>query len=1037
MNIGKRFFTVVIASIIAVGGAFAQTIKGTVIDSKTGEPIIGATIQIGKDHKNGAVTNIDGAFSINATKVPVTLIVNYTGYRKQEIEVYDDEEPIIIQLSESLSFIDQVVVVGYGVQKRQQLTASISSVGSDILSQKVNSVESALQGSVAGLNVTTSSGQPGATSTIRIRGGNSITGGNEPLYVIDGFIVYNDASATKTGASGSDATLDPLAFLNPADIESIEVLKDVSATAIYGTRGANGVIMITTKKGSHGRNNINYSANFSWSTATKKLDFLNAEEFASLYNELNPTSNISADKTYNWQDEALRTAFTQEHQLSIVGGDEISRYSISGGYKSQEGIIIGTDLKRYTGRINYERNIFRNLLIGVNASGAYSNLQGIHNVDHNSGSGQIGKWSANTWMSVITTPTTQSIYNADGSYNYSPTPTSQDIYIRNEEQVVGNPISDLRNTQTSIANTRLIASGFAEWEILKDLKIKASIGADLSNTQESNYSPSYVTTGLQYNGVSSVGSIRTNVWQTELTASYNKLINNVHNLSLLGGYTSQRTDRSAFATTVRQFANDASGYNNLSAGSDYYTSSSVAIINTIQSWLGRVNYSFDSRYNASITLRADGSSRFAKNNKWGLFPSIGASWNIDKERFIKLGRNVDFLQLRVSAGVVGNQEIGDYLFAANVGPSSMSHMVDGKETSAYYILNKENPDLKWEKTANYNVGISSGFFKNRLTVTLDAYYKKTSDLLLEVPIEQVTGYNTALRNVGAVTNKGVELELSGVIIENKDLRWSVSGNIAHNANKVTSLGNTTSIIPALSGATLGYISPVIVKKGEPLGTFYGYKFKGIVQSNTDISKLTPQSISALEPGNPIFEDVNNDGVVNSDDQTTLGNSQPKFTYGLNTSLKWKNLDFFVAVSGSYGNKVFNALACRLTKGASYYNSLKVVANRWTPSNPSNTIQKASDNLTIVSDDRYVEDASYLRFKNIQLGYTFPLKSITKDTRLRIFASLQNFITISNYSGYDPEASRNGQDETSSLYQGIDMATYPTAKSLQLGLQLTF
>lgn len=1038
MEFGKRILTVVVIFIAAVGGALAQTIKGKVVDSRTGEPIIGATIQIGKDKKNGAVTNIEGGFSIAARNLPVTLTVNYTGYRRQEIEVYDDEEPVLVQLSESLSFIDQVVVVGYGVQKRQQLTASISSVGEELLKQKSSSVESVLQGSVAGLNVTTSSGQPGAVSNIRIRGGNSITGGNEPLYVIDGFIVYNDASSTKTGASGSDAALNPLAFLNPADIESIEVLKDVSATAIYGTRGANGVIIITTKKGSHGKNNISYSANVGWSTASKELDFLNASQFVDLYKELNPSADIApAQTSYNWQDAALRTAFTQEHQLSIVGGDEVSRYSISGGYSNQQGIIIGTDLKRYTGRINYERNVFSNLLVGVNASGAYSNLEGIHNVDHNSGSGQTGKWAANTWMSVITTPTSQPIYNPDGSYNYSPTPTSQDIFTRDGEQVVGNPISDLLNTKTSTANTRLVASAFAELEVLKNLKLKASVGADLSNTRESNYSPSYVTTGLQYNGVASVGSLRTNVWQAEFTTNYNNIFANVHNVSVLAGFTTQRTDRSGFATTVRQFANDASGYNNLAAGSDYYKSSSNAVISTLQSWLARVNYSFDSRYNASVTLRADGSSRFAKNNKWGLFPSIGASWNIDKEKFISLGRNVDFLQLRFSAGVVGNQEIGDYQYAANVGPTSMSHMVDDNEKVAYYILNKENPDLKWEKTASYNIGLSSGFFGGRLTATLDAYYKKTTDLLLQVPIEQVTGYSTALRNAGSVTNKGVELELSGILIDSKDLRWSLSGNIAHNVNKVTSLGNASSIIPAFSGATLGYISPIIVKVGEPLGTFYGYKFKGIVQTDTDISKLKPQSISALEPGNPIFEDVNKDGVVNTEDQTTIGNSQPKFTYGFNTSLKWKNLDFFVSVAGSYGNKLFNALACRLTKGSSYYNALADVANRWTPTNPSNTVQKASDNLTIVSDDRYVEDASYLRIKNIQVGYTLPVRGITRDTRIRLFASLQNFFTFTSYSGYDPEASRNGQDEYSSLYQGIDMATYPTAKTVQLGLQLTF
>ena len=1034
---GKRLF---IATFVAISPllAIAQNlITGHITDVRSGEPLIGASVIVKSEKGQGVVTDIDGRFSLQ-TKVeaPLTLRVEYVGYRPLDVDVYDFEEPVEIALVDNANKINEVVVVGYGTQKRIELTSSISTIGKDVLNQPLSSVENALQGAVAGLNVSTTSGQPGAVSNIRIRGGNSITGGNEPLYVIDGLIVYNDASSTKTGASGSDASLDPLAFLNPSDIESIEVLKDVSATAIYGTRGANGVIIITTKKGTHGRNTINYTGTFGWSSAAKKLDFLNAQQFTELYNELNPDTPLSAPTAnYDWQDAALRNAFTQDHQISFTGGDEISRYSISGGFKDQQGIIIGTDLKRYTGRINYERNLSGRLLIGVNASGAYSNLSGLRNVDHGN-SGQTAKWAANSWMSALITPSTQPIYNADGSYNYSVTPISQDVFVRDGQTVVGNPISDLNNIQTSTSNTRVIANAYAEWEVINHLKLKANVGADLSNTKENNYSPSYTTTGLEHNGVASVGDNRTNVWQAEFTANYDKTIKNLHHINLLAGYTTQRTDRSGFATTVRNFANDATGYNNLSAGSDLYRSTSEATISTLQSVLGRANYSYDSRYNASLTLRADGSSRFAQNHKWGWFPSAGFSWNIDKEKFVHLGKDVDFLQLRLSAGIVGNQEIGDYQFGANVSPTSTPFIYNGEETVAYYIVNKANPDLKWEKTASYNAGISSGFFKGRLNVTFDAYYKKTTDLLLQVPVEGVTGYATSLRNIGAVTNKGVELEVGAILLDRKDLKWNVNASIAHNKNEVTSLGNATSIIPSISGATLGYISPLIVAVGEPLGTFYGYQFKGIVQSEEQAATLTPQTINKLEPGNPYYEDVNGDGVVNTEDQTTLGNSQPKFTYGLNTTLKYKNWDLFVNFAGSYGNKFYNGLATRLTKGSTYYNSLAVVADRWTPTNPSNTVQKASNDLTVVSDSRYVEDASYLRVKNIQLGYTLPVPQITKDARLRLYVSLQNFFTITNYSGYDPEGGRNGADEQSALYQGIDMATYPTAKTVLFGVNVT-
>jgi len=1033
----KRLFISIVVLAASIS-AFAQTtLTGRITDARTGEPLIGASLVPKSSKELGAVTDIDGNFKlVTNVELPLTLSVQFIGYRSQEVDVYDASEPIDIQLIDASDRINEVVIIGYGAQKRLELTSSISTVGQDLLNQSVGSVENALQGAVAGLNVATTSGQPGAVSNIRIRGGNSITGGNEPLYVIDGLIVYNDIASTSTGASGSDAALDPLSFLNPNDIERIEVLKDVSATAIYGTRGANGVIIITTKKGSHGKNNISYSGTFGWSKAAKTLDFLNAQQFTELYNELTPNAPLAAPTAnYDWQDAALRTAFSQEHQISFTGGDEVSRYTISGGYKDQKGIIIGTDLKRYTGRINYERNILKNLLIGVNATGAYSNLEGLRNVDHDN-SGQTAKWAANSWMSALITPQTQAIYNADGSFNYSPTPISQDLFIRDGQTVVGNPISDLYNIKTSTSNTRVIANAFAEWEVIKNLKLKANIGADLSNTKQNNYSPSYTTTGLEHNGVASVGDNRTNVWQAEFTASYDNTFKRLHHINVLGGYTTQRTDRSGFATTVRNFANDDTGYDNLSAGSDLYRSTSDRIISTLQSVLGRVNYSFDSRYNASLTLRADGSSRFAKDHKWGWFPSAGFSWNIDKEKFIHLGKQVDFLQLRLSAGIVGNQEIGDYQFAATVSPTETPFIYNGQETVAYYIVNKANPDLKWEKTASYNIGISSGFFQNRLNVTLDAYYKKTSDLLLQVPVEGVTGYATALRNAGSVTNKGIELEIGAVLIDRKNLKWNVNGNIAHNKNEVTSLGQATSIIPSIGGATLGYISPLIVAVGEPLGTFYGYKFAGIVQSEEQAATLTPQTINKLEPGNPYYEDVNGDGVVNTEDQTILGNAQPKFTYGLNTTLKYKQFDLLIAIAGSYGNKLYNGLATRLTKGSTYYNSLAVVADRWTPTHPSNEIQKASNDLTVVSDSRYVENASYLRVKNIQLGYTFPVPQITRDARLRLYLSLQNFFTITNYSGYDPEGGRNGASEQSGIYQGIDMATYPTAKTVQLGINVT-
>ncbi len=1023
---------ILIATVLVAQAAIAYgqtTITGSVVDTKTGEPLIGANVIVKGEKTQGVITDINGGFRLQTDhKIPLTLDIEYVGYRGQLIDVYDTEEPLSISLREKNSNLNEVVVIGYGTQKRQQLTSAISSVDKNLLSQPSQSVEGLLSGAIAGLNVTTTSGQPGAASIIRIRGGNSITGGNEPLYVIDGQIVYNDPSSTRTGVANSDATLDPLAFLDPADIESVEVLKDVSATAIYGTRGANGVIIITTKKGSHGRNNISYSANFGWSTAAKKLDFLNAQQWVEMYNEIRANEGIdevleTPTESYDWQDAALRTGFSQEHHVSAIGGDEVSRYNISLGYKSQKGIVLGTDLKRYTGHISYERNISERLQVGVIANGAYNKTDGLSNTN--------SMFEPNSWVAAITHTPYTSIYNADGSYNYDATPSSLEIY----DGKVGNPISDLENTESVTENTRFIASGFAEWEFLPHLKAKVNLGADISNTRQNYYAPSYTTSGLAYNGYASIGQTKTNIWQTEYTLSYNNTFKRVHSLSLLGGYTAQRTDRSGFATTGYGFSNDETGYNNIAAAETILSSTSEAYVSTLQSWIGRVNYSFDSRYNASVTLRADGSSRFAANHRWGWFPSAGFSWNIDREPGIRLGRNVDYLKLRLSAGVVGNQEIGDYQYAANVVPTTV--IFDGSEAIGYVIENMENTDLKWETTASYNVGLDAGFFDGRLTMALDAYYKKTSALLDDVPVAEVTGFSSVLRNVGSVTNKGVEFEVGATLIDRKNLKWNVNANIAHNKNKITSLGDSEYFIPSFSSVgTLQYINPLIVKVGESLGTFYGYKFKGIVQTGQDISELPTQTVVDLEPGNPIYEDTNNDGVVDENDRVVLGNIQPDFTFGFSTRLQYKNFDFSVSIAGSVGNQLFNALACRLDRGNVYYNSLAEVADRWTASNASNTIQKASSATSIYADDRFVEDASYLKFRNIQLGYTLPVKAISKDAKFRVYVALQNFFTITGYSGYDPEANRNGIDETSALYQGVDYGAYPAAKTVQVGFNIT-
>jgi len=1028
-------FLAATASLAALAQQNATKVEGKVIDALTGQTVGGVNISV-KDENTGTITSDEGAFSLLVKAFPANLSISYIGYRTEDVTIYEYSEPLLINLIEDRNLLNEIVVIGYGTQKRHELTSSISTIPPERLKQIAPSIENVLGGAVAGLNVSQTSGQPGAASTIRIRGGNSITGGNEPLYVIDGFIVYNDATATRTGAGRNDATLNPLSAINTSDIASIEVLKDVSATAIYGTRGANGVIIITTKKGKKGVNNVNYQSSYGWQSVRKKVEFLDAKQWTELYNEIRTdegrTQDIlpvpAAGSGTDWQDAALRNGSTQTHQLSFVGGDENSRYAVSGNYNAQDGIIIGTDLKRYGGRINLERDVFPKLRIGLNATGSYTQLNGLNN--------QNGNNEPNSWVAAINVPPIISIYNTDGSFNYEPNVLSTVIY----NGKITNPISDLLNVQALTENTRVLSIFYAEYSILTELALKANIGIDLNNTKQSNYAPSYTSPGASLQGVASLGHKQVYAWQTEYTLNYNKIFNKKHSVTGLLGFTSQRTDGKAFTSGSYGFSNDATGFNNLRSGSTADWPTSLFYTSTLNSFLSRLSYGYKEKYNLTATFRADGSSRFAKGHQWGYFPSLGLSWNIDKESFFDDVDKVSHLQLRLSGGTVGNQEIGDYRFISNVVPST--YYFNDKPATAYIVENIANDKLKWETTASYNLGANVGLLKDKLSLTADVYYKKTSDLLLEVPVEDVTGFTTAMRNVGSVSNKGIELELSVHLIESKDLNWNANINWAHNVNRVESLGNAEYFLPSFTGVgTLTYMYPLIVKKGEPLGSFYGYKFAGIVQTGDDISKFPPQTTEALAPGIARYQDVSGpdgvpDGQVTEADRVVLGNSQPKFTGGLSTTLSYKSVDLFVALHGSYGNKLFNTLRARFEKTSTAYNSLATVADRWTPTNPSNTIAKATNSTSIVTDDRFTEDASFLRAKNITLGYTIPVRQITKDAKVRLFVSLQNFITLTPYSGYDPESNRNGQDESSGLYQGVDFGTYPSAKTVLFGLSLT-
>jgi TonB-linked SusC/RagA family outer membrane protein len=1023
----------VILSLPVLAQQRGTRIEGRVIDEKTQEPVIGVNVAL-VNEKAGTVTDLNGRFIINARSFPATISVKYIGYKHSEIDVYEYTEPLLIAIREDVNALNEVVVIGYGTQKRKELTGSVASVSPIALSQQTLSFDKALGGSVAGLNVTQSSGQPGATSTIRIRGSNSITGGNEPLYVIDGLIVYNDNSYTRTGAGRFDGGLNPLTSINSADIETIEVLKDVSATAIYGSRGANGVIVITTRKGTRGRNNINYQGTYSVQTINKKLDLLGASDWAELYEEIDengrnpynqyPGNNLQQGVGSDWQDALLQTGSTQTHQVSLNGGGEDYRYLLSGNYNNQEGIIRNTGINRYVGRINLDKDVFKNLNAGVNLTASQSIQHGLTNLTQSESAGRV----AGTFDYALRIPSIISIYNNDGSYNYANPFETGDLRIGNRTI---NPLSDLLNSTVETQNTSILGNFYAQYAIIPSLVAKINAGVNLNHAVQNFYAPSTSAVGLLVNGFASVGNKSYNSNLLEFTLNYKEKFNDIHALDILAGYTTQRTKVEFSTSSASNFINEALTYHSLASASTLITPTSGGSEAILNSVLGRVNYSLLDRYNFSASIRADGSSRFAPGHQWGYFPSVGVSWNIDQEPFF--GKSLlSSLKLRGSAGQVGNQEIGDYLYSRSYTPRNYSF--GNQIVVGYTMTNYGNGELKWESTAQYNVGIDAGFWNERVGISLDAYYKKTYDLLVNLPVERTTGLRTETVNIGDISNKGLELSVNAKVIDRKNLSWTILANISKNVNEILKLGVNSFAVSGINGTQAH-----IVQEGQPLGAFYGYVFDGVVQQGGEASTPVPSwSGNGVQAGDAKYVNQNDDHVIDSSDKVILGNVHPDFIYGFSSSLIYKRLDLSASFQGSQGNHLYNALRHNLETPTQIYNASKALLDRWKPSHTETNVPRAQASSYVNLDSRYIEDASYLRLKDITLGYILPLK-ITQlpSAKIRAFVSGQNLLTLTKYTGYDPEASRNGNDETSELTQGVDLGAYPTAKSFLVGINITF
>ena len=997
------------------GPVINSTLSGQIVDEKTKEPLIGATIQI-KGTTNGAVTNTDGKFFLKTGQtLPFTLVVNYVGYSPQEIQATTNT--INIELKENTSQLSEVVVVGYGTQKRSDITGSIASVPLEVRNQPVASVERLLQGAIPGAIVTQTSGQPGGGVSVQIRGNNSITAGSDPLYVIDGFPINNDYSLNDAGVTNG-SKINPLSSINTSDIETIDVLKDASATAIYGSRGANGVVIITTKNGSKGKSSVNYDAYYGVQSVIRTIPLLNAGEWWQLRKNAatnsGKTTTLPTSLGYSldtsgvgtdWQAAAFREAPIQNHNISVLSGSERTQLAISGNYFKQDGILQNTDFRRYSARINltHEYNSRFRITGNLTASNTKANVAPAAIVGN-----------------LLLTPPSLPIYKDDGTF----------VVNSPFESSLQNPINSLYNQLNETISNRILGNVSGEYTLADGLKAKVLIGTDIVDNKQNRYLPSSTAEGQSLQGNALIGSVFTTNWLNENTLSYDKVIRERHTINAIVGFTAQQSDTEGSIAEAAGFATDAFSYNNLGTGITNRTPGSFASKWSLASYLGRVNYGYNDRYLATFTLRSDGSSRFGEGNKWGYFPSAAIGWNVSNESFFASVRNVSVLKLRLSAGLTGNQNIPPYQSLSQL--AYFRYNFSNTTVSSFAPNTVPNPNLGWEKTFQVDAGVDLGLLNNRIQVTADYYYKKTTDLLLSRTVPGTSGLSnfyggqasTIYQNIGAVSNKGFELSVNSRNLTGI-LKWSTILVYSANRNKIISLGDGVGqIIPDIA-------SPSIAKVGYPLGSFIVYQTDGVIQSGE--TALTPQANKS--PGGQKYKDINGDGVITQAGDRIVIANQPGFNVGLTNTLNYKGFDLSIFFQGSIGGKLYNANRANLELGTGYTNSSKELLNRWTPTNTDTDVKAAFQDPAITISDRFIEDATYYRLKNVSIGYTLPKTLLTKARikNLRVYVSAQNAATWTNYTGYDPEVSLNGQ---SLINKGIDNGVYPNNKSYQAGLSLS-
>lgn len=1044
--------------------ALAQNVNvfGTVTDEGTGEEVIGATVKV-KGATGGVITDFDGKYKISC-QVGQTLEFSFVGYKTKSVKVTKAGQLNVV-ISEDANMLDQVVVVGYGVMKRSDLTGSVASIDEKAIKQGVNtSIEQAMQGRIAGVAVTQNSGAPGGGISVQIRGINSLSG-NEPLYVIDGVAMSGQ----------TDGNSSVLSTLNPSDITSLEVLKDASATAIYGSRASNGVVLITTKRGQEGKPKVTYEGMMGWQSLPKHLEMMNLKQYAQFYNaraalwgwgalEQYKDVSLLTDGT-DWQNELFQTAFIHQHQVGVNGGTKEMNYNLSGGYLDQDGIGIGSGFNRASFRANFETSVNNWLKVGAN--GYYARTKQVITFD-----------DANVIQDAISMTPDVAARNADGSY---------DSGAENEYNYTENPLFKAQQIDNHNVKSQLDFNLYGTITPIKNLVLRVEYGGSFSWGDSYYFRPTY-TYGSSNQKVESLGQrvSSTSKYQNfKQYATYDiDPIKNNH-LQIMLGHESQWGDWANLTASRKGYISDA--IHSLNVGdATTATNGEAGSEWSIESYFGRLNYNLLDRYLLTATLRADGSSSFGPNNRWGWFPSVAAAWRINQEPFMKDVKWLSNAKLRVGWGLVGNQSAGS--FAYGVAMSS----VPTAWGNGYFAGNYANPDLKWESTNAWNVGIDLSFFNNRIEFIIDAYYKNTDNLLmysvLPTYLIDEEGYNYYFGikppyvNAGAIRNKGIEFTLNTVNISNKDLQWRTSATMSFNRNKLTKLNSDDSSLQGRIGSNTYTMSEI----GGPVGRFYGYNVIGMYTNEDDFYQKDPDGnfmidkngsrIPVARPvdsdgnlydikqngiwvGDYIYEDIDGDGKITESDRTYIGNPNPKFTFGLNNTITYKDFELSFFLSGSYGNDVYNVLRQTKTDPKGWGNKMAYVADcaHIAMKDPEGSMSDISNvyisnagsaacwriepsgggqNTNNRVSSTFVEDGSYIRLKSLSLAWNIPNRWISKIGLgwCQVYANVQNLFTITGYDGYDPEVGAMGQ---SVILQGLDNGRYPSQRIWNFGVKLNF